>query len=168
MTSWSKVLNAGLQFAIEYFILWHCCFYLLPLHTGTITALCKLRLLLGNANYRQCVTGYIISSGSHRLEMSFFSTCCSVMLWYTTSQKVPHNSRLKRQHGQSQVRCKWGYYSVDCNPVPVSFIVPVHFFRLLQAALHAEMENFKSRIMFILVSTVMTWAMTKPQNPVSL
>ncbi|XP_041815008.1 adenylate kinase 7-like [Chelmon rostratus] len=32
-------------------------------------------------------------------------------------------------------------------------------------ALHAEMENFKSRIMFILVSTVMTWAMTKPQNP---
>ncbi|XP_070843607.1 adenylate kinase 7-like [Chaetodon trifascialis] len=32
-------------------------------------------------------------------------------------------------------------------------------------ALHAEMENFKSRKMFILVSTVMTWAMTKPQNP---
>uniref|UniRef100_A0A8P4KN51 ATPase AAA-type core domain-containing protein n=1 Tax=Dicentrarchus labrax TaxID=13489 RepID=A0A8P4KN51_DICLA len=34
-------------------------------------------------------------------------------------------------------------------------------------ALHAEMENFKSRKMFILVSTVMTWALTKPQNPVS-
>ncbi|XP_059212405.1 adenylate kinase 7-like [Centropristis striata] len=32
-------------------------------------------------------------------------------------------------------------------------------------ALHAEMENFKSRKMFILVSSVMTWAMTKPQNP---
>lgn len=32
-------------------------------------------------------------------------------------------------------------------------------------ALQAEMENFKSRKMFILVSTVMTWAMTKPQNP---
>nr|XP_046228435.1 adenylate kinase 7-like [Scatophagus argus] len=32
-------------------------------------------------------------------------------------------------------------------------------------ALHAEMENFKSQKMFILVSTVMTWAMTKPQNP---
>uniref|UniRef100_A0A8C4DYT2 Uncharacterized protein n=1 Tax=Dicentrarchus labrax TaxID=13489 RepID=A0A8C4DYT2_DICLA len=32
-------------------------------------------------------------------------------------------------------------------------------------ALHAEMENFKSRKMFILVSTVMTWALTKPQNP---
>ncbi|KAM9339221.1 adenylate kinase 7-like [Symphorus nematophorus] len=32
-------------------------------------------------------------------------------------------------------------------------------------ALHAEMENFTSRKMFILVSTVMTWAMTKPQNP---
>ncbi|XP_071324087.1 adenylate kinase 7-like isoform X2 [Trachinotus anak] len=32
-------------------------------------------------------------------------------------------------------------------------------------ALHAELENFKSRKMFILVSTVMTWAMTKPQNP---
>ncbi|XP_036941835.1 adenylate kinase 7-like isoform X1 [Acanthopagrus latus] len=32
-------------------------------------------------------------------------------------------------------------------------------------ALHAEMENFKSRKMFILVSTVMTWARTKPQNP---
>ncbi|XP_044025237.1 adenylate kinase 7-like [Siniperca chuatsi] len=32
-------------------------------------------------------------------------------------------------------------------------------------ALHAEMENFKSRKIFILVSTVMTWAMTKPQNP---
>uniref|UniRef100_A0A671WFZ9 Adenylate kinase 7a n=1 Tax=Sparus aurata TaxID=8175 RepID=A0A671WFZ9_SPAAU len=30
--------------------------------------------------------------------------------------------------------------------------------------LHAEMENFKSRKMFILVSTVMTWARTKPQN----
>ncbi|XP_040920554.1 adenylate kinase 7-like [Toxotes jaculatrix] len=32
-------------------------------------------------------------------------------------------------------------------------------------ALHAELESFKSRKMFILVSTVMTWAMTKPQNP---
>ncbi|KAA8583010.1 hypothetical protein FQN60_015556 [Etheostoma spectabile] len=32
-------------------------------------------------------------------------------------------------------------------------------------ALHDEMENFKSRKMFILVSSVMTWAMTKPQNP---
>ncbi|XP_042358935.1 LOW QUALITY PROTEIN: adenylate kinase 7-like [Plectropomus leopardus] len=32
-------------------------------------------------------------------------------------------------------------------------------------ALHAEMENYKSRKMFILVSSVMTWAMTKPQNP---
>ncbi|XP_047429129.1 adenylate kinase 7-like [Mugil cephalus] len=32
-------------------------------------------------------------------------------------------------------------------------------------ALHAEMENFKSRKMFILVSTVMTWAVTQPQNP---
>ncbi|XP_039981276.1 adenylate kinase 7-like isoform X2 [Xiphias gladius] len=31
-------------------------------------------------------------------------------------------------------------------------------------ALHADSENFKSRKMFILVSTVMTWAMTKPQN----
>ncbi|KAM7395120.1 hypothetical protein PAMA_006730 [Pampus argenteus] len=36
------------------------------------------------------------------------------------------------------------------------------------AALQAEMENFKSRKIFILVSTVMTWAMTKPQNPVRL
>ncbi|KAG8011401.1 Adenylate kinase 7 [Nibea albiflora] len=32
-------------------------------------------------------------------------------------------------------------------------------------ALHAEMENFKSRKIFILLSTVMSWAMTKPQNP---
>ncbi|XP_017267301.1 adenylate kinase 7 isoform X2 [Kryptolebias marmoratus] len=32
-------------------------------------------------------------------------------------------------------------------------------------ALHAQMETFKSRKMFILVSTVMTWAMTKPQEP---
>ncbi|XP_068609903.1 adenylate kinase 7-like [Brachionichthys hirsutus] len=31
-------------------------------------------------------------------------------------------------------------------------------------ALHAEMENYKSQKMFILVSTVMTWAMTKPHN----
>ncbi|XP_031717540.1 adenylate kinase 7a [Anarrhichthys ocellatus] len=31
-------------------------------------------------------------------------------------------------------------------------------------ALNAEMENFKSRKMFILVSSVMTWAMTKPPN----
>ncbi|XP_068564315.1 adenylate kinase 7-like [Cebidichthys violaceus] len=31
-------------------------------------------------------------------------------------------------------------------------------------ALNAEMKNFKSRKMFILVSSVMTWAMTKPQN----
>uniref|UniRef100_A0A665TK17 Adenylate kinase 7a n=1 Tax=Echeneis naucrates TaxID=173247 RepID=A0A665TK17_ECHNA len=31
-------------------------------------------------------------------------------------------------------------------------------------SLHAEMQNFKSRKMFILISTVMTWAMTKPQN----
>uniref|UniRef100_A0A8D3BBE3 Uncharacterized protein n=1 Tax=Scophthalmus maximus TaxID=52904 RepID=A0A8D3BBE3_SCOMX len=32
-------------------------------------------------------------------------------------------------------------------------------------ALHAEQENFKSQKMFILVSTLMTWAMTKPQDP---
>ncbi|KAE8286716.1 Adenylate kinase 7 [Larimichthys crocea] len=32
-------------------------------------------------------------------------------------------------------------------------------------ALHAGMENFKSRKIFILLSTVMSWAMTKPQNP---
>ncbi|KAG7508388.1 hypothetical protein JOB18_011708 [Solea senegalensis] len=32
-------------------------------------------------------------------------------------------------------------------------------------ALHAESENFTARKMFVLVSTVMTWAMTKPQNP---
>ncbi|XP_037541529.1 adenylate kinase 7-like [Nematolebias whitei] len=32
-------------------------------------------------------------------------------------------------------------------------------------ALHAKMEQFKSRKMFILVSTVMTWALTKPQEP---
>ncbi|KAJ0061038.1 hypothetical protein NL108_004757, partial [Boleophthalmus pectinirostris] len=31
--------------------------------------------------------------------------------------------------------------------------------------LHEEMENFKSRKMFMLISSVMTWAMTKPQNP---
>ncbi|KAL6095707.1 ak7 [Pungitius sinensis] len=32
-------------------------------------------------------------------------------------------------------------------------------------ALSAEMENFKTRKMFILVSSVMTWAMSKPQSP---
>ncbi|XP_030577485.1 adenylate kinase 7-like isoform X2 [Archocentrus centrarchus] len=32
-------------------------------------------------------------------------------------------------------------------------------------ALHDEMESFKSQKFFILVSTVMTWAMTKPPNP---
>ncbi|XP_056283655.1 adenylate kinase 7a [Pseudoliparis swirei] len=32
-------------------------------------------------------------------------------------------------------------------------------------SLHAEMENFKSRKMFILVSSVMTWATTKPLDP---
>uniref|UniRef100_UPI003AABC027 adenylate kinase 7-like n=1 Tax=Centroberyx gerrardi TaxID=166262 RepID=UPI003AABC027 len=31
-------------------------------------------------------------------------------------------------------------------------------------ALHAEMENFSSQKMFILVSTVMTWALTKPRD----
>ena len=30
------------------------------------------------------------------------------------------------------------------------------------------MDNFKTPIVFILVSTVMTWALTKPQNQVSL
>lgn len=39
---------------------------------------------------------------------------------------------------------------------------------VLQTELHAQLESFKSQKMFILVSTVMTWAMTKPQNPVSL
>ncbi|XP_063350728.1 adenylate kinase 7a [Pelmatolapia mariae] len=33
------------------------------------------------------------------------------------------------------------------------------------AALHNEMPSFKSQKLFILVSTVMTWAMTTPQNP---
>ncbi|XP_029281231.1 adenylate kinase 7-like isoform X2 [Cottoperca gobio] len=32
-------------------------------------------------------------------------------------------------------------------------------------ALDAETENFKSRKMFILISSVMTWAMTKPEHP---
>uniref|UniRef100_A0AAV2K4D7 Nucleoside-diphosphate kinase n=1 Tax=Knipowitschia caucasica TaxID=637954 RepID=A0AAV2K4D7_KNICA len=32
-------------------------------------------------------------------------------------------------------------------------------------ALHEEMANFKLRKMFILLSSVMTWAMTKPHNP---
>ncbi|KAM9354949.1 adenylate kinase 7a [Pholidichthys leucotaenia] len=32
-------------------------------------------------------------------------------------------------------------------------------------ALQTEMETFKSRKWFILISTVMTWAMTKPHNP---
>ncbi|XP_041661053.1 adenylate kinase 7-like isoform X2 [Cheilinus undulatus] len=32
-------------------------------------------------------------------------------------------------------------------------------------ALRAEMENFESQKLFILVSTVMTWALTKPKNP---
>lgn len=41
-------------------------------------------------------------------------------------------------------------------------------FSLLQTALHAKMETFKSRKMFILVSTVMTWALTKPKEPVML
>ncbi|XP_061843144.2 adenylate kinase 7-like [Nerophis lumbriciformis] len=31
-------------------------------------------------------------------------------------------------------------------------------------AIHGEMEHFKSKKMFILISTVMTWAMTKPQD----
>uniref|UniRef100_A0A665TBL8 Adenylate kinase 7a n=1 Tax=Echeneis naucrates TaxID=173247 RepID=A0A665TBL8_ECHNA len=35
-------------------------------------------------------------------------------------------------------------------------------------SLHAEMQNFKSRKMFILISTVMTWAMTKPQSSVNV
>lgn len=46
------------------------------------------------------------------------------------------------------------------------FVIPAH--SLLQTALHNEMLSFKSQKLFILVSTVMTWAMTKPQNPVSL
>uniref|UniRef100_A0AAR2IY89 Nucleoside-diphosphate kinase n=1 Tax=Pygocentrus nattereri TaxID=42514 RepID=A0AAR2IY89_PYGNA len=33
------------------------------------------------------------------------------------------------------------------------------------SALHSEMEHFRSPKMFILVSTVMTWAMTKPADP---
>lgn len=36
-----------------------------------------------------------------------------------------------------------------------------------RSALMDEMDNFKSKKMFILVSTLMTWAMTRPQDPVS-
>lgn len=36
-----------------------------------------------------------------------------------------------------------------------------------QSALTDEMDNFKSKKMFILVSTLMTWAMTRPEDPVS-
>ena len=35
-------------------------------------------------------------------------------------------------------------------------------------ALHAELENFKTIKVFICLSTVMTWARSKPLDPVSL
>lgn len=48
----------------------------------------------------------------------------------------------------------------------------LHLYQLyhfaLQSALDAEMDNFKSKKTFILISTLMTWAMTRPQDPVSL
>lgn len=39
---------------------------------------------------------------------------------------------------------------------------------LLLSALQAEMDSFQSRKVFILVSTVMTWALTKPRGSVRL
>lgn len=36
------------------------------------------------------------------------------------------------------------------------------------SALHAELENFKKLKVFICLSTVMTWARSKPLDPVSL
>ena len=120
--------------------------------------------------------GCIISFGSLQPEMSFFSTYLSVMWWYTTSQKILHNSRLKKQHGPSQVR-SWDMQIIwHCrtdnhmkNKFCCLFLTPLIFsFFLSRTALHEEMENFKSRKMFILISTVMTWAMTKPQDPVRL
>lgn len=48
----------------------------------------------------------------------------------------------------------------------------LHLYQLchfaLQSALDAEMDNFESKKTFILISTLMTWAMTRPQDPVSL
>lgn len=136
-----------------------------------------------------------MSFGSHLLEMSFFNTCWNVMWWCTTSQRLLHNSRLKKHHGQSQVS-EWdrfiigwtgliihcsltvtGDYSIWGNPIMCLTKLRVSYvflytvcvlFLFLQIALHAELENFKSRKMFILVSTVMTRAMNRPQNPVSL
>ncbi|KAF3850122.1 hypothetical protein F7725_019841 [Dissostichus mawsoni] len=49
--------------------------------------------------------------------------------------------------------------------VPKDVRLLLFSFTSLYVALHAEMENFKSRKTFILVSSVMTWAMTKSQNP---
>lgn len=117
---------------------------------------------------------------SHQLEMSFLNICWSVMWSCTTSPKMQHKKRLKRQHGQLQVRGLITWWTVliilwsptvkrDCI-IPYNPIMWLIFYFIFfkQTALHAELENFKSRKMFILVSTVMTWAMTKPQNPVSL
>lgn len=67
--------------------------------------------------------------------------------------------------GVSRLITRW---TKKCKLIAVSLIVLELYFLLLKTALHAEMENFKSRKMFILVSTVMTWARTKPQNLVSL
>ena len=46
-------------------------------------------------------------------------------------------------------------------------LISLNVFPSLLSALHAELENFNKMKVFICLSTVMTWARSKPLDPVS-
>ncbi len=93
---------------------------------------------------------------------------CNVIVYNisenATKQQVEEATWVITGERVSRLTAPW---TLRCTPISFFYITLV-FFSSSTTALHAEMENFKSRKMFILVSTVLTWAMTKPQNPVSL
>ena len=47
-------------------------------------------------------------------------------------------------------------------------LTSLNVFPSLLSALHAELENFNEMKVFICLSTVMTWARSKPLDPVSI
>lgn len=86
---------------------------------------------------------------------------------------VKHVHMTKIMHVIMQLTRFWDAALMPFNFFSVSFFIHVNQIKLciksvFTIALHSEIEHFKSSKIFILLSTIMTWAMTKPADPVSV
>uniref|UniRef100_A0A673CWZ7 Adenylate kinase 7a n=1 Tax=Sphaeramia orbicularis TaxID=375764 RepID=A0A673CWZ7_9TELE len=91
------------------------------------------------------------------LTLAFLSTCIQNLGFFCCLSQSPTRDELLEHF----LECDVVVYNISENATQQ--LIEEATWAI--TALHAGMEGFTSRKMFILVSTVMTWAMTKPQNP---